>query len=138
MSGGWCVTVGVDVRPPSDARTLSTETGVALDLLLDHLADMHGVVAGDDRGWSGTVTVDADGIDAARGLAVAAVLDRAAVCGLPITPLTRIEVIREDIRDAELTAVGQWQPPDRMPDAGGRGCGGGGVDAGDRGSSRSP
>jgi predicted DNA-binding transcriptional regulator AlpA len=46
--------------------------------------------------------VDADSIDAAREIATTGVLEQAAACGLPTRPVTRIEVVREDIRDAEL------------------------------------
>jgi hypothetical protein len=61
-----------------------------------------GAVAGDGRDWSATVTVDADDIDPARETSTARVLEQAAAAGLPTAPVTRVEVVREDIRDTEL------------------------------------
>lgn len=95
MPVGWCVTVevAVDGDRPGEER---------LTCFLDELAELHGAVVGSEERWSATVTVDAASPDEARGRAVDAVLAGARRCGLPDAPVVRIEVVREDVRDAEL------------------------------------
>jgi hypothetical protein len=101
---GYSATVEVTAHghSPADPRVDDPAVGQRLSDFLDRLADMWGAVSGDGRGWSATVTVDADGIDTAREIATTGVLQQAAASGLPTGPVTRVEVVREDIRDTEL------------------------------------
>lgn len=89
---GWVVTL--NVTAPTDDKLLHE--------LLEHLAGLHGAVAGNRRGWSATVTLDAPDADTAQGGAAGNVLRYARKAGLPTKPVTRVETVREDIRDAEL------------------------------------
>lgn len=101
---GWCVTVEVtlDGYRPTDPRVDDDAVYEALSDLLTALEELPGSVAGDGRGWAATVTVDAADMDAAREQALGTVLAHADECGLAVAPVTRVEVVREDVRDAEL------------------------------------
>ncbi|WP_166345204.1 hypothetical protein [Phytoactinopolyspora limicola] len=106
MSTAYCVTVEVllDGHSPLDPTIDDPDTTDRLDALITDLEDagLYPSVEGDVRGWSAIVTVDADDMAAARDAAVAAVLGHANNRGLPTDPVVRIEVVREDVRDAEL------------------------------------
>lgn len=101
---GWCVTVDVG-EPGESHHDVDRGGSVVLDRLGEltaSLEEVHGVVAGDARGWSATVTVDAADLDTAQTVAVERVVAAARACELPTDPLVRVEVVREDVRDAEL------------------------------------
>lgn len=97
---GYVVTV--DVTPNEPTPSDDDRVRDAVDDFLDSLHDLHGSVAADATGWSATVTVDAPTLEAASRAAVRDVVDRAGKAGLPTDPIVRVEVVREDIRDAEL------------------------------------
>lgn len=101
---GYRVTIEVLVENPSPSREQVDDWMVSdqLDRFLETLADLHGSVSGDDRGWHATVTVDAIGLDVARERALGAMLARAYRAGLPVQPVVRVEVVRADLRDAEV------------------------------------
>lgn len=101
---GYVVTIEVmgNEHTPLSPRIDDPEIYEHLDTFLDKLTELGGSVSGDGRGWSATVTVDADSVGAARRAAVPEVIAAATVAGLPTDPLVRVEVVREDIRDAEL------------------------------------
>lgn len=104
LMDGYVVTVEVllDGYSPLEPYVEDKEVAVAVGEMLGHLADLHGAVEGDGRGWSATVTVDATDPDAARDAAMPRLVGAAAMAGLPLEQVTRVEVAREDVRDAEL------------------------------------
>lgn len=101
---GSCVTVQVLVEGYSPRDEPVDDWGVddKFGRFLGTLADPHGSVTGKGRGWRATVRVDAIGLDVARERALAAVLAKAYRAGLPVQPVVRVEVVREDLSDAEL------------------------------------
>lgn len=99
---GYCITIAAGAGPEETAPAPDADVATAIGALVDQLSDLHGSVSGDHRGWSATITIDADNIDTARATATHQVLTRAEACNLPTTPVTRVEAVREDVRDAEL------------------------------------
>lgn len=101
---GYVVTVEVllDGHSPLEPYVEDKEVAVGIGEMLSHLHDLHGAVEGDGRGWSATVTVDADSLNAARDAAMPRVVAAASLAGLPLEQITRVEVVREDVRDAEM------------------------------------
>jgi hypothetical protein len=98
---GWVVHVEVTPNAAPERAEPSRYDVGPLEAPTDELVDLHGSVAGDERGWRATVTVDAHSADDALG-AGGHLLSIAFKVGLPTEPVTRLEVVREDIRDAEL------------------------------------
>ncbi|SDU77045.1 helix-turn-helix transcriptional regulator [Jiangella alkaliphila] len=100
---GYCVTVDVllDGHSPLDPAILGDTTVDRLGAMTDALAHLYGAISGDERGWSATVTLDDDTLNGARDRAVSEILAAADRARLPTAPVVRVEVVREDVRDAE-------------------------------------
>jgi hypothetical protein len=77
------------------------ELDVAGDRLMDLLAGHAGVVSAGGGAWSATISVQADQTRSAADLGGALIEGRAAEAGLPGWPVVRLEVLRQDVLDAE-------------------------------------
>lgn len=96
--------VYLEVRPDQPWTDDSALVETAISKFLDELAMLHAAVSGDHQGWSAQVTVPGETIDQALGEATTRAVKAAHRAGLPWLPFVRMEVVREDIRDAELEA----------------------------------
>lgn len=101
---GYVVTVEVllDGHSPTEPRIDDDSAVEQLDELLELLDTEGGSVSGDGRGWSATITIDARDYDTALREGPQIVLQRAEKAGLFVNQVVRVEVVREDVRDAEL------------------------------------
>ena len=77
------------------------ELDVAGDRLMDLLAAHDGVVSMDGAAWSATVSVQAEQARSAADMGGALIEIQAAEAGLPAWPVVRLEVVRQDVLDAE-------------------------------------
>lgn len=94
--------VHVEARAPEDAEPIR-EALDPTDRLMDLLADHHGVCGADDRSWSVTLSVEGEDPRAACERGTELIIELAAQAGLPAWPLVRVEAVRGDVLDEDLT-----------------------------------
>ena len=103
MENGWSVLV--EIEAPEREALFGVDG--RLDALMAVLErEHHGVVAGNETGWSARISVDAvDPVHADWQAAESArhiVLGAAELVGLPKWPVVRLEAVREDVLRREL------------------------------------
>lgn len=90
--------VRVEAQAPVDAQPVHD---CAPDKLMDLVEPYSGVVAVGESSWSAVISVAADNVCAAALTGVGLVETMAAKAGMPGWPLTRAEIVRQDVREAE-------------------------------------
>jgi hypothetical protein len=99
MDGDW-YSVHMEARAPADAPDLTIDEDAA-DALMDLLEDHDGVVSTGTGTWDATISVQAPSawVASDRG---SALLDKLAdKTGMPDWPAVRVDVIRQDMLEAE-------------------------------------
>ncbi|MGH8907689.1 MAG: hypothetical protein ACRD0K_14495 [Egibacteraceae bacterium] len=95
--------VHVEAQGPDDAEPLDALDG-RLDLLLDALAPVSGVVGGAGLRWDAQVSVSAEHAPGAIECAVDLITSAASEVGLPAWPVFRVEAVEEHTLEDELSA----------------------------------
>jgi hypothetical protein len=92
--------VNFEARAPGDAPHVLAEDAAA-DRLMDLLAGYDGIVSAGAGAWDATISIQATGPGEAVLLGAELIAAQAVKAGMPHWPAVRLEVVRQDILDAE-------------------------------------
>ncbi len=96
MSQEW-YSAYLEARAPAGADPVVDEC--AADALMDLLEKYDGVVSASDGSWGGTISIDAPSASDAAFIAGGIIEERAGKAGMPVWPVVRVEVTRQDLLD---------------------------------------
>ena len=99
MGSDW-YSVHMEARPSADAQDLTVDEDAA-DALMELLEQYDGVVSTGTGAWGATISVQASNAWEASGSGSALIERLAEKAGMPYWPAVRVDVVRQDILEAE-------------------------------------